>query len=106
MQIKLGAHRIPVREIDQESLDELWDGDESKKPLGLCFLRHNGGYEIWVADWLKGVARISIFSHEIVEAVNEIYELGLPHDKVTLVGEVITQLILDNKRAVKETFGL
>lgn len=37
------------------------------------------------------------FLHETLEAINSIYELNLPHWKITLLSEVFYQIFKDNK---------
>ncbi len=37
-----------------------------------------------------------IFWHEIIEQINYRFELNLPHDKISILGAVLHQIVTDN----------
>jgi len=41
-----------------------------------------------------------VFCHEVVEAINSILELGLPHAAITALGAGLYQFIVDNPKLV------
>ena len=52
--------------------------------------------KIWVSEKANDF-NSECFMHEVVEAINYQYELGLPHNKITILGEVLYQIIKENK---------
>ena len=44
----------------------------------------------------------AVFWHEVVEQINYIHELNLPHPTITTLGECLQQVLSDNPRIVKE----
>ena len=40
--------------------------------------------------------------HEIIEGIDSIYDLKLPHDKITIIAAVLHQVLNDNPEIFKE----
>jgi hypothetical protein len=47
----------------------------------------------------------AVFWHEVVEQINYLHELNLPHETITTLGECWYQVLADNPRIVKEFSG-
>jgi len=43
-----------------------------------------------------------VFWHEVIEQINYIHELALPHDTITTLGSCLQQVLTDNPDVVKE----
>ena len=87
--LKIGGKKIKVRirksdyPAEGENVGE-WDGN-----------RHT----IMLDDLVDApIERMEeCFLHEIIESINELYELNLTHWKITVMSEVLFQIIKDNK---------
>jgi len=86
--IKIGGKKIKVRIVDEGVLSDTsaaeWDGNR---------------YIISIvnAPDASPDRMNEAFLHEIVEAINQFYELNLPHWKLNIVGELLYQILKDNK---------
>lgn len=87
--LKIGGKKIRVLSSTSESSADVenigeWDGH----------------YYVISLDKLKGapIERTDeCFLHEIIEAINGMYEMKLTHWKITVLSEVLYQIIKDNK---------
>ena len=88
--LKIGGKKIKisvVKNIEKEENENaigLWDIEKYKITLEKNDLTPPGKLE-------------ECFLHEIIEAINELYELKLSHYKITLIGELLYQILKDNK---------
>jgi len=88
--LKIGGKKIKMRVIKKIDTDEneniigLWDVEKYIITLQNNDTTPNGKLE-------------ECFLHEILEAINGLYELKLPHYKITLISELLYQIIKDNK---------
>ncbi len=82
--IKIGPHNFTYRELDTLRCSTV---------SGEC------GFEdlsITIDKNLAYTVKFTILLHEIVEAINEQYELCLEHHTVQTLGNSLTQVLLDN----------
>jgi hypothetical protein len=56
-----------------------------------------GDLEIRINDGLKPSAQFETLTHEIFEAINLVYELGLPHRSIQILGAAMAQVIKSAK---------
>ena len=42
-----------------------------------------------------------VFWHEVIEQINYLYELNLPHPTISVLGSGLQQVLTDNKKVVK-----
>lgn len=88
--LKIGGKKIKVRVIkkikgnENENVIGLWDVETYK-----ITLQKNDTTPIGKVE--------ECFLHEIIEAINGLYELKLPHYKITLLSELLYQILKDNK---------
>lgn len=81
-EVDIGPHTIPVK------IQHLDDNAGEY---------HFGDMEIRISDGMKETAQHETYWHEIVEAVNHIYELGLPHRSIQILGAGIAQAIKSSR---------
>ena len=88
--LKIGGKKIKVRAIKKIK------GAENENVIGLWDV---GNYKITLQknDIMPDGKLEECFLHEIIEAINGLYELKLSHYKITLMSEVLFQIIKDNK---------
>jgi len=87
--LKIGGKKIRVVVHISNDVDDVEDIGE-----------WDGHYYIIQLDKLKNapIERIEeCFLHEIIEAINGLYELNLSHWKINTLSEVLYQIIKDNK---------
>jgi len=79
--IKIGGHILTVR--FSEDIGNMGEWHSAKQIIKLykdnCQSQHE-----------------ETLLHEIVEAINGLYEFNLPHDKIQILGAVLHQIIKDN----------
>lgn len=46
--------------------------------------------------------QLDAYCHEVVEVLNGEYQLELEHDKITVLGSAITQILVDNAQAIHD----
>ncbi len=85
--LKIGGKKIKVKivkDLSYENAIGIWESEY---------------YTITLEE--NGIAPIEkleeCFLHEIVEAINGLYELKLSHYKITVISEVLFQILKDNK---------
>lgn len=80
-------------------------GHEYKVILNDDYITESGGNtgrcnsytnEIYICGKLPESAQHEVLMHEIIEALNYRLELDLEHHKICALGEVLTQVLLDN----------
>ena len=49
---------------------------------------------------------MSVFIHELFEAVNDLFEIGLKHNQITQLGEHFTQILNDNRKTLTNHMDL
>jgi len=87
--LKIGGKKFKVRVIKIDSLSDIENVGEM-----------DGNRHIITLNDLDDapIERLEeCFLHEILEAINEIYELKLPHWKITSISEVLYGIIKNNK---------
>ena len=88
--VKVGGHQIEVIVRDAESV--------GSRDAGLANLRLN---KIWVDARQNKSQREATLIHEIIEAINYHYELGLEHHKICTLETSIYQVLKDNPQYFK-----
>ena len=102
--LKVGAHKLAVKHVSSEKMEEVYrayadDVDEDSECLGACCFRIDG-HEILIDGSLSGSRYVATVWHEVVELVNNLYDLGLNHPQISTLGEVLTQVHGDNRRVI------
>lgn len=104
--IKISSYDVGVKFLPETELTEIWESDcpedaeDGFLPLGLCrFIKE--GYQILIRDDLKGHLRRVAVNHEMVEAINNIYDLRLDHQTITTLAEAISQIESDNHKTLQ-----
>jgi hypothetical protein len=85
-QVKVGGHTIDVILEDDLELNH--------EAQGLWKNHHD---KIVLDSGLADAVMAETFFHELVEAINSIYDLKLPHVKISVLGAVIHQVLTDNE---------
>jgi len=93
-EIKLGAYNLPVTHHDQKDLEDVFDDDEHV--VFGCYMGARAKPEIRMWKELTGVRYNGVFNHELLEAINTQYGLGLQHSQIELIGEALTQVYTDS----------
>ena len=101
--LKIGAHRIKVSYKDQEEMDGY--DDEGCCVHGM-FNPDGMQSDIWISRNIKGTKYTATFLHELMEAINQIYELCLTHSQISQISEILTQIWVDNQKALVNHFDL
>lgn len=85
--LKVGAHTIHVRLVDSSN-DGLGDSNHGTWVPGkyTIFLSKDDPYSI----------RLSTFLHELIHVFEGFYEIKISHKDLNLVGDALTQVIMDN----------
>ena len=84
-EIKVGPYSIKVEIVDSLAVDREHGGEYSPRELKISLdssLRKRHG---------------EILMHEIVEAIDEIYDLNLNHHVISLLGIALYQVLKENK---------
>ena len=93
---KVGLHTIVIKEVDSAELDDcLIEVDEDidrNNTFGYYKRDDDGTPVIYILKTLEGVEREIVINHELVEAVNEIYDFDLSHMVVSMLAELITEI--------------
>ena len=87
--IKIGSHWYSVKFAD---LDKIGGNDEP----GISYLLKNKIF-INTNNNISRSQQEQTLIHEIIEAINYNYELSLPHQSISILGETIYQVLNDNK---------
>lgn len=88
--INIGPHTITVKFVRSKVLD----GD-----MGLAKF---DTFEIFINKEASTAMRYSTFIHEIVEFINFIYELKLPHNKITVLETALQSISLIDNESLKK----
>jgi hypothetical protein len=86
--IKIGAHVFTV-EMVQNLRNENGGGVCGMCNGAECRIRINPGYPQSTNE--------ATLIHEVIEAINYLYELGLEHQQITSLEEVLYQVLKENK---------
>lgn len=84
-EVKVGPYGIKVEVVDNLAVDREHGGEYSPRELKISLdssLRKRHG---------------EILMHEIVEAINDIYNLKINHDDMMVLGVVLYQVLKENK---------
>lgn len=84
-EIKVGPYGIKVEVVDNLAIDREHEGEYSPRELKISLdssVRKRHG---------------EIFMHEIVEAINDIYNLKINHDDMVVLGVVLYQVLKENE---------
>lgn len=94
-EIKIAGYQISVVEDDNILANESRIGEYSQFEQ-----------KIKIAKGLTEQQKIETLIHETLEAINDIYELGLDHEEqLCVLSVVIHQIIVDNKRLINDFFA-
>jgi len=102
--LKIGAHNIAVIYKSREALDD-YDEDDGYCIHGM-FNPDGKQRVIWLADDITGTHYMSVFIHELIEAINQIYELCLTHSQISQISEILTQIWVDNQKTLVDHLDL
>ena len=95
MNIKIASHNIPIKRVSEQKMKEL-----SLKPKegisGLYVEDQEGNKSIYIDMGLSKKNAKPVLAHEIMEAVNDIYEMELSHIAICVIGEVFGSLLKDD----------
>ena len=83
-EVKVGPYNIKVEVIQNIAIDREHGGEYSPRELKISLdssLRKRHG---------------EILMHEIVEAINDIYNLSIKHEDMMVLGIALYQLLIDN----------
>ena len=61
--------------------------------------------KILVNDELAGSNIVATFTHELAECIEDKYSFGMNHEQITVFGEVLAQVLLDNKKFFQQLLG-
>lgn len=82
--VKIGPYEIKVEVVENLAVDREHGGEYSPRELSIsldaAFKQRHG----------------EIFMHEVVEAINDIYNLSISHDDMMVLGVALYQLFVDN----------
>ena len=102
--LKVGAHKLMVRHVSTARINEVYrilsGGDKDKECIGACCFQFDG-HEIIIDEALSGSRYVATVFHEIVELLNNLYDLDLEHTQVSTLSEVLTQVLGDNRKVVQ-----
>jgi len=102
--LKVGAHKLKVRHVSSIRMDEIYrafsGGDEDHECLGACCFQADG-HEIIIDRSLSGSRYVGTVFHEVVELLNNLYDLQLEHCQVSTLGEALTQVFGDNRNQMQ-----
>jgi len=100
---KIGAHQIRVSYKDQEELDGY--DDEGCCVRGM-FNPDGINRDIWISRNIAGTNHTATLLHEVMEAINQIYELCLTHSQISQISEILTQIWVDNQKTIMDRLDL
>lgn len=92
--VKIGGHRYRVKW--KKGLARLHDAAGMSCASNLTIILDPDGKQSHIS---------AVFWHEVVEQVNYLHELNLPHETITTLGECLYQVLADNPGIVKEFSG-
>ena len=100
--LKIGAHQISVAIMSTDQMNKVYEDRTGQAPpedetLKGLFVSPS---MITIHKDAKSVEALSIYLHEITEGMEYFYELGLEHQTITIIGEVLTQILVDNKQQI------
>ena len=83
--VKIGPYEITVEVVENLAVDREHGGEYSPRELSIsldaAFRQRHG----------------EILMHEVVEAINDIYNLSISHDDMMVLGVVLYQVVKENK---------
>ncbi len=82
--ISLGGHIIPIIRVDEVP------GEDDEHVFGLY---DEKTMTIQIRKDLTPTMAGEVFWHEIIEAINDMYELKLPHPKIQTLGVALHQVV-------------
>ena len=100
--LKVGCHKVRVKFLGREAIQKVYDKsfNDGRHAFGLYM---SGRNEILVNNELAPSNQIATFTHELAECMEDKYSLGMKtHEQVTVFGEVLAQILVDNKKFFKE----
>lgn len=83
--IKIGPYDVKVEVVDNIALDREHGGEYHPRQLKICL------------DKALEKRHGEIFMHEIIEAINDIYNLSIDHDDMMVLGVALYQVLKENK---------
>jgi hypothetical protein len=86
-EIKVGAHTFFVKYVDSGNN---WLGDDNHG----VYVGHI--YTIFINDSDPDSIKLSTFFHELMHALEELYDLKMSHRDLNVLGEVFSQVLIDN----------
>lgn len=102
--IVIGHHEVGVYKTDQESLNNFFkqqNGTEAQYVLG-CYRCKDR--DIYVLEEMCDSDNISVLMHEIMEAISDIYEIGLEHNQLSSIAEHLAMVMGQNPEFFKQLF--
>lgn len=84
-EVKVGPYSIKVEVVDNLAVDREHGGEYSPRELKISL------------DSLLRKRHGEILMHEIVEAINDIYNLKINHDDMMVLGVVLYQVLKENE---------
>ena len=98
MKIKVLGHDMNVLMLPIDTMLELYKKERGPASddddMYGCYLPPN---RICIDINLTGTHYLSTLNHEIIERINDAYCLELPHPQIGIMGEIVTQVLIDNK---------
>jgi hypothetical protein len=88
---KIGGHKYGIKW--KKELARLHDAAGMSCASNLSIILDPAGKESHVK---------AVFWHEVIEQINYLHELNLPHETITTIGECVFQVLTDNKKIVRE----
>jgi len=102
--LKIGTHDVPVRIIDADELYEIivdhGEDDNGQCPLGAC-TQGPEGYQILLMRGVTPQMRGVVIIHEIIEAMNIMYDLNMSHHAISTLSESLVQVERDNRKVLR-----
>jgi len=99
--LKFLTHDIPVRHKTWDEIDELFKEVTNKKEEFIegvwspsCDLE-----SIWILNnFILGTPKhFIILLHELLEAIDDKFDLALPHSRINTISEVLATVLIENK---------
>ena len=84
-EVKVGPYGIKVEVVDNLAVDREHGGEYHPRQLKICL------------DKALEKRHGEIFMHEIIEAINDIYNLKINHDDMMVLGVTLYQVLKENE---------
>jgi hypothetical protein len=94
--LKIGHHIVEVHGTDQETLDSFfteYDNGQEGVPMGCYRCKET---EIYILATLKKSMIASVFVHELLECLNDLYDFGLEHGHLSRISECLANALVNN----------